>query len=238
MSEKILDHDLEAIAQFRLNRTGNIYYSGTDELLQKETKDLFDSVTVLFSAMTKAMTLNAAKDKQEITLFDINKWGRLIRGSGFFVEVQKYRKTLEIRSNSISVNTQIINQMIPGITSGASMEIAKGVLASIDSTFKSATEEEKEQFGHLLFYCEEIMGTPSVTVRLINITQENMAKRTETNCSKSVSKSYSMDQAADTFLFVSPDVINRFAGDFGNYSEEYDMLVDTLVHVLKSSEKS
>lgn len=47
--------DSEAPVSYRLNETGNIFYSSTETNLNDDARDLFDSVTVLFSAMTTAM---------------------------------------------------------------------------------------------------------------------------------------------------------------------------------------
>ncbi|WP_143444355.1 hypothetical protein [Klebsiella michiganensis] len=47
--------DTEKEAQFRMNQTGNIFYVSTTPELTHRTKDLFDSVTVLFAAMTAAL---------------------------------------------------------------------------------------------------------------------------------------------------------------------------------------
>jgi hypothetical protein len=47
--------DTEMNVKFRLNQTGNIFYSTTSELLQADTKKLFDSVTVLFVAVAQAL---------------------------------------------------------------------------------------------------------------------------------------------------------------------------------------
>ncbi|MFQ8718651.1 MAG: hypothetical protein ACLR9W_13555, partial [Enterobacter hormaechei] len=44
--------DIEKDAQFRMNQTGNIFYVSTSPELTEKTKKLFDSVKVLFAAMT------------------------------------------------------------------------------------------------------------------------------------------------------------------------------------------
>jgi len=102
--------DEEKPVQFRLNQTGNIFYATTSPKLQTKTKKLFDSVTVLFAAMTKAL------NTKQKTLFDYASWGSVIRQSGFFIEVQKYSKTLQIKSGSLELNTQVIQQLLPGLT--------------------------------------------------------------------------------------------------------------------------
>ncbi|NNH42059.1 hypothetical protein HLI03_10345 [Rhizobium laguerreae] len=136
--------------QFRLNQTGNIFYSMSGRELQGETKKLFDSVTVLFAAMTKAL---ASKNK---TIFDYDAWGKIIAKSGYFTEVQKFQKTLSLKSGSVTIDTQVIQQLIPGLTSGSSLEIAKGVLNTLDGEFKKEAAVEKTKLAHILFICEEL----------------------------------------------------------------------------------
>ena len=79
--------DSEADIKFRLNATGNIFTSTTSEdgQVSDEAKALFKSVTVLFSAMTKAM------HDAEKSLFDYDTWVDLIGKTGYFIEMQKFQ---------------------------------------------------------------------------------------------------------------------------------------------------
>lgn len=214
--------DEEKPVQFRLNQTGNIFYATTSPELQTETKKLFDSVTVLFSAMTKALN---GKHK---TLFDYEAWGSVIRNSGYFIEVQKYSKTLQIQSGSLTLDTQIIQQLLPGLTTGSSLEIAKGVLSALNGTFSASSTTETTKIGHILFICEELFGAPSVTVRLFFASKTSHSTITASPCHKSVTQSFDQLQEGDTFLFVSPDTIAEFSKKFGQEPQEYKNLVDTL----------
>lgn len=221
--------DEEKPVQFRLNQTGNIFYATTSPELQIETKKLFDSVTVLFAAMTKALS---GKNK---TLFDYEAWGSVIRKSGFFIEVQKYNKYLQIQSGSLTLNTQIIQQLLPGLVTGSSLEIAKGVLSALNGTFSASSTTETTKLGHILFICEELFGAPSVTVRLFFATKKSHTKITQSPCHKSVTQSVEQLQEGDTFLFVSPDTIAEFAKKFGEAPQEYKNLVDRLSGYISTS---
>lgn len=214
--------DEEKPVQFRLNQTGNIFYATTSPELQTETKKLFDSVTVLFAAMTKAL------NTKQKTLFDYASWGSVIRQSGFFIEVQKYSKTLQIKSGSLELNTQVIQQLLPGLTTGSSLEIAKGVLSALNGTFSASSTTDETKIGHLLFICEELFGAPSVTVRLFFATKKTHETITKSPCHRSVTNSLEQLQEGDTFLFVSPDTIAEFAKKFSEVPQEYTNLVDKL----------
>lgn len=212
--------DVEKTANFRMNQTGNIFYVSTTSELTERTKKLFDSVTVLFAAMTAG--LNAC-DK---TLFDYEAWRSVIGKSGFFVEVQKTRNMMTIKNSGITVNTQIIQQLLPGLTSGSAMEIAKGVLGAINGEFQASERSEDAKLGHILFICEELFGAPSVTVRLFFASKKSHSTVTQSPCHKSTSTTFEQLQEANTFLFVSPDSIAEYSKQFTEQPEEYLNLIE------------
>lgn len=186
--------DIEKDAQFRMNQTGNIFYVSTSPELIEKTKKLFDSVTVLFAAMTAG--LNAC----EKSLFDYDTWRSVIGKSGFFVEVQKTRNMMTIKNSGVTVNTQIVQQLLPGLTSGSAMEIAKGVLSAVNGEFQASERAEEAKIGHLLFICEELFGAPSVTVRLFFASKKSHSTFTNSPCHKSVSTTFEQLQEANTVM--------------------------------------
>lgn len=214
--------DTEQPVKFRMNRTGNILYSSSSDQLNKETRDLFDSVTVLMAAMTKAM----ADSKK--SLFDYGAWSSMIGKSGYFVEVQKFKKHLTIRTGSVTIDTQIITQLIPGLTTSSSLEIAKDILSSLGGEYSASSTQEDTKLGHILFICEELFGAPSVTVRLFFATKKSHDFITKSPCHSSAQKQIEQDQEANTFLFVSPETVSKFAGQFAEQPEEYLQLIERL----------
>lgn len=216
------DSTAEEKVKFRLNQTGNIFYATTTRELQKDTRDLFNSVTVLFAAMTKAL---ADKNK---TLFDYAAWTSLIAKSGYFIEVQKFEQHLVIESNSLTIDTQVVQQLLPGLKGGDSMRIAKSVLSAINGTYSSKAANDNTKLGHILFICEELFGAPSVTVRLFFASKATHEKITASPCHKTTSTRIEQVQEANTFLFVSPDSIAQFAGRFGAQPESYTKLIEKL----------
>lgn len=223
--------DSEANVQFRLNATGNIFTSTTsnDGQVGEDAKALFRSVTVLFSAMTKAMH-DAGKD-----LFDYDAWASLIGKSGYFVEMAKFHETLTIKSSELTIDTQIVQQLLPGLTSGSSMEIAKSVLNSLNGKFSASETGDSTKLAHLLFINEEIMGSPSVTVRLFFATKESHTSVTKSPCHQTTQKSFSQEQQANTFLFVDPETIAKYADQYDpdNRPESYRNLIDSLSGLLE-----
>ncbi|MXJ79871.1 Zygote formation protein zyg1 [Klebsiella michiganensis] len=219
--------DTEKEAQFRMNQTGNIFYVSTTTELTYRTKDLFDSVTVLFAAMT------AAFHETKKSLFDYEAWRNLIGGSGFFVEVQKSRNMMTIKNSGVTVNTQIIQQLLPGLSGGSAMEIAKGVLSAVNGEFKAVERDENAKLGHILFICEEFFGAPSVTVRLFFASKKSHSAIIQSPCHKSVTTTFEQLQECNTFLFVSPDAIAKYAKLFTEKPEEYTNLIGRLKELIK-----
>ncbi|ENE4240221.1 Zygote formation protein zyg1 [Salmonella enterica] len=218
----------ETPVNFIMNQTGNIYYATTSEIMQERTKKLFDCVTVLFAAMTRALALS---DK---TLFDYESWEKMISRTGFFVQIQKFSNTLTIKSGSLSVDTQIVQNLLPGLTEGGrSMQIAKDVLSALSGEFTRTQEDDKAKIAHILFICEELFGAPSVTVRLFYATKESHKKVTSSPCHKSVQTSFEQSQEASTFLFVDPVAIAEYGVILNQEPEEYSKLIDKLKSFLQ-----
>lgn len=224
--------DREENTSFRLNRTGNILYATTNPELQQETRYLFDSVTVLFSAMTKALSLTN-KD-----LFSRTAWKKMIERSGFFAAVQQFHQTIENTETNVAINTQVVSRMIPGIVQGGpSMTIAKSVMGVIDGKYRVASSEEKSEMAHVLFICEEIFGAPLVTVRIFNFDEHTVVNEAEVSCGSATVNTFKLNLTADSYLFVSPEVIQRHAGRLTEQSEAYNLLVKDLAgHINESSE--
>lgn len=223
----LLTPDTELDVYFRLNQTGNIFYSTSEREVRGDAKDLFDSVVVLFAAMTKAM---AAKNKD---LFDYEAWKTLIANSGYFVEVSQYQADLTIENSALTIDTQIIQQLLPGITSGNSMQIAKGVLNAINGKYSAATVKEDTKFGHVLFICEELCGAASVTVKLYYASKASHKAFTASPCHTTSKSTFVHNQQASVFLFVSPDTIAKFAGKFSSNPTGYKELVGKLSEYIK-----
>lgn len=223
------DGDDELKVHFRLNATGNVWYATTTKAdsLNESTRDLFDSVQVLFAAMTKAM---AEANKN---LFDFDDWSKLIRKSGFFIEAGKIQKTISIKATTVTVDTQVLQQLLPGVQKAPSaMAIGKDILSAINGEYGGRQQKATAKMAHLLFICEEIMGASSVSVRLFYADSKQMELMTKSPCHKSSTTSYEQDQRIDTFRFVSPEQIARYAKKFKDEDQDYLDLVKRLKDAL------
>ncbi|QBR04063.1 hypothetical protein [Paraburkholderia pallida] len=143
--------DDELVVKCRLNVTGNVWYGITtkDESRQEDTKVLFNGVLVLCAAMKKAMT------DENKSLVEFDEWRKMIRKSGFFIEVSKVQKRMSIKSIAVSVDTQILSQLLPGVDkSPSAMRIGKDILSALNGECRSKSNKEEAKMAHLLFVCE------------------------------------------------------------------------------------
>lgn len=215
--------DSEQKVSFRMNTTGNIFYSTSSEKITEETKNLFDTVAVLFAAMTRAAALKGK------SLFDYDVWSKMIANSGFFAQVQDFSCDLEIKSHSISIDTQIVQELLPGIKDGTqTMAIAKSVLSALNMQMSKDTSNESTKVAHLLFICEELFGAPSVTVRLFYATKQTHTEITKTRCSQTTNVDIHQTQQADTFLFVDPQKIAAQIGGLSTDQQAYNDFIDKI----------
>jgi len=219
----VVKKDGEAPVIYRMNVTGNIYYSNTSGEINNDTKDLFNSCAVLFSAMTKAM-----RDKGK-TLFDYEAWANMIGKSGFFVELQETSDDVVIKSNGVKINTQLVQSLLPSISpESSSMKIAKGVLNALGDEFKSDSLDQKTKLAHLLFICEEIMGAPTVVVKLYYASKETHTKMMSGSCGSTTSSEITTKQKSNTFMYIDPGKISKYAKDLNNENDEYNNLIKKL----------
>ncbi|WP_419736113.1 hypothetical protein [Pseudomonas sp. COR18] len=225
-----MSQDEDAVVKLQLNSTGNIFTASTsrEATLSDETGRLFKGVSTLFDAMAKAMS-ESGRD-----LFDYDGWMTLLQGSGLFVQLERYDRNLEIRSCAVPVGTQIIQQALPGISDGASMDIAKRVLLAIGGKLEGSREDEKKRFGHLMFINEEIMGCASVSVRLFYASRESHAAVIALPCHKMSARGFYQKQIANNFLLVDAGKVSKY--ECGNDSAEgaynYKGLVESMLTLL------
>lgn len=217
--------DTEKKVYFRVNATGNIMYSTTtDGEVSDKAKDLFDSVSVLFAAITAALAQHGKK------LMDYEAVSTLIRKSGYFIHNREFFQHTTIKSSSLSLDMQLIGNLLPGLTGGSSLKIMQEVLSSISGTYGASDSKESTKLCHLMFICEDLFAAPNVSVKLYKADKEQMEKVTESPCHKTVRREIELTQHGDTFMFVDPARIRKFAKDYdpNNRPEAYDDLIQSL----------
>ena len=218
----VIDHEAKVL--FRMNSTGNIFFSLSTEMAQlgDEARSLFGATSTLFAAITKAM---ANKGK---SLFDYEAYSKLLRKSGYFVEIQRYSKNINIKKNSLTIDTQIIQDLLPGLQEGPSMNTVKSVLNAMNGEFSAKSADSTEKKAHLLFICEELFGMAMVTVRLLYASKESHKTVTSSPCHKTSSVNITQIQEGNTFLYVDPSKVEEFANILNTETPEFDALAKTL----------
>lgn len=78
------------------------------------------------------------------------------------------------------------------------------------------------------------MGAAAVSVRLFFADSKQMELMTKSPCHKSATESYEQEQRIDTFRFVSPEQIAKYAKKFKADDPDYPELVKKLKSSLAS----
>merc|ERR1712217_551927 len=218
--------DGELAMSCRLNQTGNIFYA-TDEgsKIGHDTQQLFKGTQVLLTAMTKAL---AQKNK---TLFDYDAWEHMLAQSGNFTQVMKSEETISIKTGKATIDTQIIASLIPAFSDAAgssSLAIAKKVLGALGGEYRAESTTSEARKAHILFYCEEIMGAPSVIVRLYHMEKSAFERIASMPCGQAATSATTMTVLNTAFMFVSPRDIKENAAGLNEDDEAFTELVGKL----------
>lgn len=217
---------------YTFDATGHIMVASTspeERRLDPDSKHLFHKASVFFAAMT------AALNKKDKTLYDYDAIHDIIANSGLFVEVHREDRTFDYADTSVTIDTAIVTSvlgaMVPGVgTAAGALDIAKVVLGHMGEQIKASAEVQKatKKVGHLLFVVENLMGMPMVSASLFNIDQEQGKIATKSNCHSTSTQTFSFKYHQDTYMFVDPEYIAKFAGKLGKKSPEYKALIDKL----------
>ncbi|MDV8158089.1 hypothetical protein [Acinetobacter bereziniae] len=223
-SEDGKSHELDKYYTF--DEKGHIMVVTTSKNVDSPDPDVvatFKKCLVFFGAWTAAL---AQKNK---TLFDYQAVTEVITNSGFFINTTKEKRNYYSKSTTVSLNTDIIKNVLGGAVSGGGMAIASRVLANLGDTIKASSETEtsNKEICHLLFICESLMGIPIVTVSLYHTKLAQNSWVSKTNCSEVSRSEIKFDYEADDYLFVDPKVIEECSEEF-EQSSAYKELIDKL----------
>lgn len=215
---------------YTFDNLGHIMVATTSKNVDTPNPDLltaFQKVMVFYGAWTAAFS-RAGK-----TLFDFDAVNALIAKSGFFVNTQKESRSFHTSSTTATLDTQIIASVLSEGVTGGAMAIAQRTLAAIGGQLKASYSEESEnkEICHLLFIVEELLGMPIISASIFHTTYKQLSWVQTTNCSEVAHTSVDFDFQGDDYLFVDPQIINKFSPDFVS-SPDYNNLIDTLVEYI------
>ncbi|QDT45893.1 hypothetical protein Pan241w_60210 [Gimesia alba] len=226
------------------NETGNVMLSSTEPVtsqINPSAQELFEEVAVFFAAMTKAITslpkpgaTPPYKFSDYYSIYDYEALDALVNRSGLFVNVHK--EDLHFHKDTISAtfNIEFIEAVLGVVlTDGVG---AAALMASLNAMGKQASvsysrTSKHHKIGNLLFVCEYLFGMPLVNVLYFYLDEDQVKTVVDVSpCVKVQKGSFDLQLHKDTFLFVVPNWIRKYAGDLASIADdsEYQLLVNEL----------
>jgi hypothetical protein len=222
--------DAELKKYYTFDELGHIMVATTEkdhDNVNPKLTDTMQKVIVFFGAWTAALA-RAGK-----TLFDFDAITNIIGSSGFFINTQREERSFSSSSTSVSLDTEIIQNVLSGGVSGGGLAIAKRTLAAIGkqiSVSYSQTDTQKE-VCHLLFVVESLLGVPIVSISLFHTKVHQFSWVSKTNCSSVAHSQVDFSFSGDDYLFVDPEYINKFTPEFKTNSG-YEALIKKLMEYI------
>jgi hypothetical protein len=233
--------NVEATKYYVFNETGNIMMASTDsssELIQQSVRDVFAEVAVFFAAMTKAITttINPAQG-QPYSIYNYTALQNVIGGSGLFIQVTEEDVAYTSQSFGVQFSKELIEALLGLATGSGEMAFASAMIASMGQEALNISSEKTQtdsEVANIIFVCEYLLGMPIVSVIVVraDVTQ-NLSNINAGPCFKTESRSMTWYLHKDTYLFVTPTFIRKYAGDLESVETDPDFI--NLVDYLKDS---
>ena len=230
--------NLQAEKRYVFNETGNIMMASTEigaEEISQEVRDVFAEVSVFFAAMTRAMstTINP-KTGKFYSIYDYEAIEGIVAGSGLFIRVSEEDITHEMSSWGVTVSKELIEGLLGLATGSGEMAFAQAMVSSIGKRgleISGKNNKSDGRVGTIVFVCEYLMGMPVISA-LVCYVDSKIASQSFTlgPCIKEQSSSLHLLLHKDTYMFVTPNFIRKYAGDLLSAESdlEYLELVDFL----------
>jgi hypothetical protein len=243
-SKNTADYNIPAQKWYVFNETGNIMIATTEPDTSKidpSVRNVFEEVAVFFAALTKAITSTPRPGAKEpyaqedyYTIYDYVALESIVNRSGLFVNV--HREDIQYSTTSITAtfNIEFIEAVLGVVlTDGIG---AAALMSSLNAMGKQATfsynsSGKAQEIGNLLFVCEYLFGMPIVNVLYFYLDETETTTVVKASPCVTISdKSFKLKIHKDTFLFVLPEWIKKYAGNLASVADDpdYQQLVKQL----------
>lgn len=232
-------HNVQATKYYIFNETGNIMMSSTDldsSKIQKSVRNVFAEVSVFFAAMTKAISTSKQPNGQPYQLYDYAVLEKVIDGSGLFVHVTEEDVVYTSESFGMEFSKQLIESLLGLATGAGELSFASAMISSMGSSALKISQQsssENSKVANIVFVCEYLLGMPVVSALVV---YADLTKNSQSfsigPCFSESSTSTTWTLHKDTYMFVTPKFIKKYAGDL--LSVETDVNYTELVNYLKA----
>lgn len=203
-------------------------------------RDLFAETSVFFSAMTKAIsqTINPAT-KQPYSLYDYEAISSVVDGSGLFVRVTEQDVLIKTKSVGATFSKELIESLLGMATGEGELGFAQSMVASIGARGKATISESsstsENKVANIIFICEYLLGMAMVSAIVVSIdVSKHKSVFKAGPCLKTETVQTSIKMHKETYMFVAPKFISKYAPDLlsvekdVNYLQFVDYLQDLL----------
>jgi len=231
--------EIPATKQFVVNATGNLFVAATlnstgeaSAPISGEAEEAFGQVSVFFSAMTKAMA------EAGTGLYNYDAINRLVSASGLFVRVTESTIDFESKQKGITLGSQLIQALL-GLSGGLAA-IGKSLMDMIMGMGRESvkiaadTTSESKKVGTVIFVCEYLLGTVSITPIVISVDADTAKGLWEAGpCLKAESSRIKMKIDKAVYLFVPPSFVKHASALNEAMSDpEFNNLVESMKSVI------
>ncbi|MGB3181979.1 MAG: hypothetical protein WBB45_11350 [Cyclobacteriaceae bacterium] len=224
------------------NETGNIMMASTDQnsaAISNSVRDVFAEVSVVFAAMTKAMSTSIdPATKQAYELYDYEPLKQIIDGSGMFVQVTEEDVQYKSESVGVKFSKELVEAVVGLATGTGEVAFASAMIQSMGKSAISIQQNSSKsnaEVGNIIFVCEYLMGMPTISVLVVHMKTENNKQALKAGpCISESSTSTTITMHKDTYLFVTPKFIKEYASDLMSVesSAEYTQFIDYLKGII------
>jgi hypothetical protein len=232
-------HNVQATKYYIFNETGNIMMSSTDldsSKIQKSVRNVFAEVSVFFAAMTKAISTSKQPNGQPYQLYDYSVLEKVIDGSGLFVHVTEEDVVYTTESFGMEFSKQLIESLLGLATGAGELSFASAMISSMGSSALKISQQSSSQnskVANIVFVCEYLLGMPVVSALVVYADLSTNSQSFSIGpCFSESSTSTTWTLHKDTYMFVTPKFIKKYAGDL--LSVETDVNYTELVNYLKA----
>jgi hypothetical protein len=234
--------NVQATKYYVFNETGNIMMASTDNTgasIQQSVRDVFAEVAVFFAAMTKAITttINPATPGQPYSIYNYTALGTVIGSSGLFIHVTEEDVVYNSTSWGVQFSKELIEALLGLATGEGEMSFASAMIASIGKEglkISGQSSHTDSKVANIVFVCEYLLGMPVVSALVVyaDVTQ-NKQSLSVGPCFQESSVTTTWQLHKDTYMFVTPSFIKKYAGDLESVETDPDF--NNLVNYLKAS---
>ncbi|MGI9372671.1 MAG: hypothetical protein ACR2OJ_09260 [Hyphomicrobiales bacterium] len=232
-------HNVQLTKYYIFNETGNIMVASTvDGNAQIETsiQDVFAEVAVFFASMTRAISQtpdpNTPAPHTPYSIYNYEALSNIISGSGLFVHVTEEDIEYSTETVGIGFSKELIEGLLGLATGAGELAFAQGMITSMGKAglqINQSSTSASSKVANIVFVFEYLSGMPIISAIVVYADSKTVAQSFSIGpCFKEHSTQTSMDMHKDTYLFVTPSSLKKYAPDL--LTAESNVYEDELVN--------